>query len=225
MKIIITESQKHLLWLMRRIEDDEYLDYIWRLIKEGFDFDDPCDYESPDEYLDAILYGSVTTFINSYKELYNVYPAEVFDEMYDFIRDFMIEKYGDKIKSHYISYREICDELEDEEEEEELNEDFNPYSLISPVLKRRITPSDLKKMGKKLLEIAELETYAVQKNIYETRLMDLIYYIIHDYVVKKHDGDIRNVSLETVNMYEKLYDYLRYVYEDDIKEIWADKLK
>ncbi len=105
-----TLFEKHLLWLMRRIEDDEYLDYIWRLIKEGFDFDDPCDYESPDEYLDAILYGSVTTFINSYKELYNVYPAEVFDEMYDFIRDFMIEKYGDKIKSHYISYREICDE-------------------------------------------------------------------------------------------------------------------
>ena len=117
MKIIITESQKHLLWLMRRIEDDEYLDYIWRLIKEGFDFDDPCEHESSDEYLEAILYGTVTTFINSYEELYNVYPAEVFDEMYDFIHDFMKEKYGDKIKSHYMSYREICDELEDEEEE------------------------------------------------------------------------------------------------------------
>ncbi len=220
MKIIITESQKHLLWLMRRIEDDEYLDYIWRLIKEGFDFDDPCDYESPDEYLDAILYGSVTTFINSYKELYNVYPAEVFDEMYDFIRDFMIEKYGDKIKSHYISYREICDELN-----EQINENFNPYSLIPTALKRRISSSDLKEMGEKLLEIAELETYAVQKNIYETRLMDIIYYIIHDYVVKNNDNDIRNIPLETLNMYEKLYDYFRYVYEDEIKEIWADKLK
>ena len=32
MKILITESQKHLLWLMRRIEDDEYLDYIWRYV-------------------------------------------------------------------------------------------------------------------------------------------------------------------------------------------------
>jgi|694.fasta_scaffold48715_2 hypothetical protein len=220
MKIVITESQKHLLWLMRRIEDDEYLDYIWRLIKEGFDFDDPCEHESSDEYLEAILYGTVTTFINSYEELYNVYPAEVFDEMYDFIHDFMKEKYGDKIKSHYISYREICDELN-----EQINENFNPYSLIPTVLKRRISASDLKEMGEKLLEIAELETYAVQKNIYETRLMDIIYYIIHDYVVKNNDNDIRNIPLETLNMYEKLYDYLRYVYEDDIKEIWADKLK
>ena len=166
----------------------------------------------------------MTTFINTYEELYRVWDGgSEYDEMFEFIYDFMLEKYGDRIRANYKSDREICDELEDEEEQ--LNEDFNPYSLISPVLKRRITPSDLKKMGKKLLEIAELETYAVQKNIYETRLMDLIYYIIHDYVVKNHDGDVRNVSLETVNMYEKLYDYLRYVYEDDIKEIWADKLK
>jgi hypothetical protein len=220
MKIIITESQKHLLWLMRRIEDDEYLDYIWRLIKEGFDFDDPCEYESSDEYLEAILYGTVTTFISSYEELYNVYPGEVFDEMYDFIHDFMKEKYGNKIKSHYISYREICDELN-----EQINENFNPYSLIPTALKRRISSSDLKEMGEKLLEIAELETYAVQKNIYETRLMDIIYYIIHDYVVKNNDNDIRNIPLETLNMYEKLYDYFRYVYEDEIKEIWSDKLK
>jgi hypothetical protein len=224
MKIIIAESQKHLLWLMRRIEDDEYLIYIWDLIKEGFDYTDACDYDSYGEYLKEVLGGSVTTFINTYEELYRVWDGgSEYDEMFEFIYDFMLEKYGDKIRTNYKSDREICDEMEDDQEQ--LNEDFNPYSLISPVLKRRITPSDLKEMGEKLLEIAELETYAVEKNIYETRLMDIIYYIIHDYVVKNHDGDIRNVSLETVTMYEKLYDYLRYVYEDDIKEIWADKLK
>ena len=221
MKIIITESQKHLLWLMRRIEDDEYLIYIWDLIKEGFDYTDACDYDSYGEYLKEVLGGSVTTFINTYDQLYKVWDGgSEYDEMFEFIYDFMKEKYGDKIKSHYISYREICDELN-----EQINENFNPYSLIPTNLKRRISSSDLKEMGEKLLEIAELETYAVQKNIYETRLMDIIYYIIHDYVVKNNDNDIRNIPLETLNMYEKLYDYFRYVYEDEIKEIWADKLK
>ena len=219
MKIIITESQKHLLWLMRRIEDDEYLDYIWRLIKEGFDFDDPCEHESPDEYLEAILYGTVTTFINSYEELYNVYPAEVFDEMYDFIHNFMKEKYGDKIKSHYISYREICDELEDEEEEE-LNENFNPYSLIPPDLKRRISTDDLKKTGKKMLELAQYGT--VTKDTYESKLSGLIHYHIRGLAMDKNSY---NPSLKTKEMYDKLYDYFRYVYEDEIKEIWRDSLK
>ena len=221
MKIIITDSQTHIVWLMRRIEDDEYLIYIWDLIKEGFDYTDACDYDSYGEYLKEVLGGSVTTFINTYDQLYKVWDGgSEYDEMFEFIYDFMKEKYGDKIKSHYISYREICDELN-----EQINENFNPYSLIPTNLKRRISSSDLKEMGEKLLEIAELETYAVQKNIYETRLMDIIYYIIHDYVVKNNDNDIRNIPLETLNMYEKLYDYFRYVYEDEIKEIWADKLK
>jgi hypothetical protein len=116
MKIIITESQGYLLWLMRRIEDDEYLDYIWLLIREGFDYTDACDYDSYSDYLKEVLDGSVTTFINSYPQLYKVWDGGGdYDEMFEFIYDFMLNKFNDKIRANYVSDREICDELEDEE--------------------------------------------------------------------------------------------------------------
>jgi hypothetical protein len=37
--------------------------------------------------------------------------------MFEFIYDFMLNKFNDKIRANYVSDREICDELEDEEEQ------------------------------------------------------------------------------------------------------------
>ena len=65
-----------------------------------------------------VLDGSVTTFINTYEQLYKVWEGGGdYDEMFEFIYNFMLDKYGDRIRANYMSDREICDELEDEEEE------------------------------------------------------------------------------------------------------------
>ena len=54
----------------------------------------------------------MTTFINTYEPLYKVWDGGGdYDEMFEFIYDFMLDKYNDKIKSNYMSDREICDEV------------------------------------------------------------------------------------------------------------------
>ena len=66
MKIIITETQNAILYLRRRINDKEMFDLLRDIVDEGFDYEEPCDYVGNyNQYKDAIIWGSVQTFINT----------------------------------------------------------------------------------------------------------------------------------------------------------------
>ena len=44
MKIIITESQKNFLWLLRRLNEPDMIDHMTDIVVEGFDYTKVCDY-------------------------------------------------------------------------------------------------------------------------------------------------------------------------------------
>ena len=69
MRIIITESQSKILWLRRRLNDRELMDHLKDIVIEGFDYTDPCNYETYNSFETNIVNESAITFINSYSEL------------------------------------------------------------------------------------------------------------------------------------------------------------
>ena len=215
MKYIITENQNKILWLKRRISQQHVL--MRDIILKEFEYVEICSFNYPggdQDFYEEIMRESAITFVDSFEELYKT-ENELYGVLLKMSYDYMAEKYRNEILDYFYSHvSDLCDE-------DELNENFNPYSLIPPDLKRRITPGDLKKMGEQLLELAHY-TKEVTKDTYETKLMSLIHYIIRQLAMDKNSY---NVSLETKDMYNKLYNYLRYVYEDEIKEIWNNSLK
>jgi len=109
MRIIITESQKKILWLRRRLYDPEINDLLKDIVIEGFDYSDPCNYGTYASYELNIANDSSITFINSYIELYG---EESFDstELEKFVREIVISKHRDRIQREYRD--RDCDEVE-----------------------------------------------------------------------------------------------------------------
>jgi hypothetical protein len=115
MKIIITESQNKILWLRRRLNDPEIMDYLKDIVIEGFDYTDPCNYRTYDSYRINIVNDSVITFINSYTELSgNVYVED--NELEKFVREIVISKHRDRIQREYRD--RDCDEDDDDDDDE-----------------------------------------------------------------------------------------------------------
>ena len=118
---IMTESRSKILWLRRRINDTETMDLLKDIVVEGFDYVNPCDYETYLGYETNIVNGSIPTFINSYTELSgDVYVED--NELDEFIRKLIIVKYRGLILREYRD--RYCEE-DDEDEEEMLTENQN----------------------------------------------------------------------------------------------------
>ena len=111
MRIIITESQSKILWLRRRLEDPEINDLLKDIVIEGFDYTDPCDYDTYSSYEFNIANDSTITFINSYIELYG---EESFDSapLEAFVAKVIIGKHRNRIQREYRD--RYCVEDEDE---------------------------------------------------------------------------------------------------------------
>jgi hypothetical protein len=113
MKIIITESQSQILWLRRRLGDPEINELLKDIVIEGFDYTDPCDYNSYSSYETNIVNDSTITFINSYFD-------EVYEESFDtapleeFIRKVILSKHRDRIQRQYRD-RYCVDDYDDED--------------------------------------------------------------------------------------------------------------
>lgn len=110
MKIIITESQRNLLWLQRRLH--LYTPSIIDIIREGHEYISPCDYNNEngyEEYLQEILYGSAITFING--ELYDWdFEESQYESIYKLVYHYMKENFEDIIKERYDDEMELCNE-------------------------------------------------------------------------------------------------------------------
>jgi hypothetical protein len=109
MKIIITETQAQLISFLRRIESEEIIEQIEEIVVEGFDFSDPCNYETFESYLDDFLQSAAFTLINSY-----IFHNELSDEKLNQLMDYVMKKIKNRtsrrIKTHYELEKEYCDE-------------------------------------------------------------------------------------------------------------------
>ena len=116
MKIIITESQSKILWLRRRLDDPEINELLTDIVIEGFDYTDPCDYDTYSSYEFNIANDSTITFINSYFELYNRYNEESFDTapLEAFVAKVIISKHRGRIQREYRD--RYCVEEDDDED-------------------------------------------------------------------------------------------------------------
>jgi hypothetical protein len=112
MKYIITEDRNRILWLRRRLDDPEISEFLTDIVIEGFDYTDPCDYDTYSSYEINIVNGSALTFINSYIEL-SKYGEESFDSdpLERFVVKLILSKYRNRIQREYRD--RYCDE-EDE---------------------------------------------------------------------------------------------------------------
>ena len=116
MKIIITESQNKILWLRRRLDDPEINELLTDIVIEGFDYTDPCDYDTYSSYEINIANDSAITFINSYNELYNRYNEESVDSapLEAFVAKVIISKHRNRIQREYRD-RYCVEEYDDED--------------------------------------------------------------------------------------------------------------
>jgi hypothetical protein len=107
----LNESQNKILWLRRRLGVPELMDTLKDIVIEGFEYTDPCDYETYSSYETNVANDSAITFINSYIELYG---EEHFDstELEGFVRELVISKYGGLIQREWRD--RYCNDDEDE---------------------------------------------------------------------------------------------------------------
>jgi hypothetical protein len=107
MKYIITEDQNKILWLRRRLDDPEINELLTDIVIEGFDYTDPCNYDTYSSYEINIVNDSALTFINSYTELYSEDPFES-NPLLGFVAKVILSKHRNRIQREYRD--RYCDE-------------------------------------------------------------------------------------------------------------------
>ena len=111
MRIIITEYQSKILWLLRRLNDRELMDNLKDIVIEGFDYTNPCNYETYSSYETNLVNESAITFINSYNDLSG--EEQIFsDELESFVAKVIVSKHRKLIEREYRD--RYCDEDDDE---------------------------------------------------------------------------------------------------------------
>jgi hypothetical protein len=114
MKIIITESQSQILWLRRRLSDFEINELLKDIVIEGFDYTDPCNYETYNSFETNIVNESAITFINSYIELSGEEQFISDNELEKFVAKVILSKHRDRIQRQYRD-RDCVDDYDDED--------------------------------------------------------------------------------------------------------------
>jgi hypothetical protein len=113
MKIIITEDQNKILWLLRRLNDREIMDNLKDIVIEGFDYTDPCNYETYSSYETNLVNESAITFINGYSHFGE---EQIFStKLESFVAKVIVSKHRKIIEREYRD--RYCDEDDDDEED------------------------------------------------------------------------------------------------------------
>ena len=111
MKILITESQSKILWLLRRLHDEGLRDDMEVIFFGIMDNIDACGYGKLIDYSNEILILCAELFIGQYDEL-GGYGDEYW-KLERFIIDLFNEEYGKIIES--IWNGRICDQDNDDD--------------------------------------------------------------------------------------------------------------
>jgi hypothetical protein len=107
MKFIITESQRELISLLRRLNDPEMNDQMKSIVTEGFDYVSPCDHQTFETYLHEILYGSAMTLINSH--IINV-DEDKYETLEKQIYEILDSKFRNMIMKEYYFWKKECED-------------------------------------------------------------------------------------------------------------------
>jgi hypothetical protein len=112
MKYIITENQRAIIYLRRRLYDKEMYNLLRDIVVEGFDYTEPCEYvNNYDKYKSDIIWGSVQTFTNTLP--YELVGSDIDRIKLDsFIYKFTEDEFGDLIRDRYkfVVFEWGCDE-------------------------------------------------------------------------------------------------------------------
>jgi hypothetical protein len=93
------------------LNDRELMDHLKDIVIEGFDYTDPCNYETYNSFETNIVNESAITFINSYDDL--VGEEQLFsDELVAFVVKVIVSKHRSLIEREYRD--RYCDEDDDE---------------------------------------------------------------------------------------------------------------
>jgi hypothetical protein len=79
------------------------------IVYEGFDYVNPCDYESKEKYIKDIVFNNAITLINSYDEL----QKGGTDDIEKFIEDFVYKQHKYSFNNEWDE--RACDDDEDDE--------------------------------------------------------------------------------------------------------------
>lgn len=105
MKILVTESQEEFLSFIRRLKSPEIINHMSEIINEGFWHYKPCDYQTPEEYLNIIMRDSAMTLVYSYiMNTRKMGKSE--EELIEYVKDIMKPKFVKSILEHYNWTRE-----------------------------------------------------------------------------------------------------------------------
>jgi hypothetical protein len=206
------DLDKQILSFLRRIHDEDYLEHLDDIIFEGFEYFGPCNYPNFESFLDAIIEGSVMTFILSYI-YFRPGEYEKADGLIKYVTNHTLKHFRKKIKNYYddviddMKYDgEECPKVSDNINENVVTKSDIESSIANPLRKTQVKKTNfdsLKKLIFKYWDVNGPEIDRSLKNLFQTadhRIYDfdiqnmLIEYngidnvvnIINDFLKKEH---------------------------------------
>jgi hypothetical protein len=105
MKYIITESQKEIIQVLRRTQED--WEWIRDIVEEGIDIFNPCDYSDGESYLNKLSVDAANTYLYNYLD---DWKHEKFSQLSEYISSLIRERLSGFIIEHYQYFvSEECD--------------------------------------------------------------------------------------------------------------------
>ena len=102
MKYIITEHQKKVIRVLRRVERDS--DLIWEIVDEGVDML-LCQVDDFDAYFKLVVDGSAMTYLLNYFDNQN---EKGYPEMEKYMIDYIKKKFTRRITHYWMDNKEDC---------------------------------------------------------------------------------------------------------------------
>jgi hypothetical protein len=104
MKYIITESQKEIIQVLRRTQED--WEWIKDIVEEGLDMYNPCDYSDGESYVNKLSVDGANTYLYNYLN----WQDKEFQELSEYISSLIREKLSGFILDYYQFFKsEECD--------------------------------------------------------------------------------------------------------------------
>ena len=105
MKYIITESQKEIIQVLRRTQED--WEWIKEIVEEGIDIFNPCDYSDGESYVNKLSVDAANTYLYNYLDNWK---TKEFSQLSDYISSLIRERLSGFILDYYKSF--VSDECD-----------------------------------------------------------------------------------------------------------------
>ena len=93
---VLSENNKEILWLRRRLNTPDIIEYMDNAVFDSINNIGPCGYRTSNKYFNVIMEACVENFIFDWEELYNTKDPLPINK---FVYEVMADKYGDYIRN------------------------------------------------------------------------------------------------------------------------------